>query len=272
MSKDVKAPWFQFYPQDFMAGTRTLSNEQNGLYILLLCLQWTHGSVRLDEAKELAGRMNPERLARVLAKFVDDGHGNLKNQRLEFERAKQKAFREAKSEAGRAGMAKRWHSHNTVITPLSGGDNNCPEEPVTGDNYSSSLSHIGGKPPITPAPVAHERGPWEVALGLDLPEPLRTEACLDWVRKWVAHRREIRKPVKPTMLQTQLDRWAHLHTPEKLAQLIEANIANGYQGVHELVGGQKNGAAAGKVGPGSMTTENAAGTTAQAVVRVVGKD
>lgn len=131
---------------------------------------------------------------------------------------------------------------------------------------------IGGKPPITPAPVAQERGPWEVALGLDLPEPLRTEACLDWVRKWVAHRREIRKPVKPTMLQTQLDRWAQLHPPEKLAQLIEANIANGYQGVHELGGGQKNGAAGGKVGPGSMTTENAAGTTAQAVVRVVGKD
>lgn len=276
MSTARKAPAFQFYADDFLSGTMTFSHEQRGLYITLLCLQWSQGSVRVEDARELAGRMNPERLARVLAKFVDDGQGNLKNPRLERERTKQNEFRDAKSEAGRLGNAKRWHTHRTATTAASHSDGgevaDSLADSIANGRFPSPSPYIGGKPPITPAPSAQERGPWEVALGLDLPETLRTEACLFWVRKWVAHRREIRKPVKPTMLQTQLNRWAQLHPPEKLAQLIEANIANGYQGVHELGGGQKNGAAAGKVGPGSMATENAAGTTAQAVVRVVGKD
>lgn len=137
-----KAPAFQFYADDFLSGTMTFSNEQRGLYIALLCLQWSQGSVRLEDARELAGRMAQERMARVLAKFVDDGQGNLKNARLEVERTKQNDFREAKSEAGRAGNAKRWHNHRTTIAQPSHSD---------GEHVSDTIAN-GRSPSPSPSP------------------------------------------------------------------------------------------------------------------------
>lgn len=267
-----KAPAFQFYCDDFLSGTMTFTNEQRGLYITLLCLQWSQGSVRAEDARELAGRMNPDRLARVLGKFVDDGRGNLKNLRLETERSKQNEFREAKSQAGRIGNAKRWHSDRNAIAQRSHSDGEDFADTIANDRSPSPSPNIGGKPPITPAPEAPEDGPWAIAFGLDLPEPLRTADCLHWVRTWVVHRREIRKPVKPTMLRTKLEQWARERTPEELSGLLQWNISNGYQGVIDPPG-QKNGAPARPVaGPGTMATENAQGTTALAVLQVVGKD
>ena len=40
-----RAPAFQFYADDFLAGTMTMTNEERGAYISLLCLQWSKGFV-----------------------------------------------------------------------------------------------------------------------------------------------------------------------------------------------------------------------------------
>lgn len=97
----MKPPAFQFYADDFLAGTITFNNEQRGLYIALLCLQWSQGKVALEDAESLSPGMSQDKLQRVLAKFTTNDLGEMQNARLESERTKQEAFRVKCSTAGR---------------------------------------------------------------------------------------------------------------------------------------------------------------------------
>jgi uncharacterized protein YdaU (DUF1376 family) len=99
----MKAPAFQFYADDFLAGTADMTAEEVGVYIRLLCHQWSKGGLPND----------PERLAlmsggnakpHALAKFGMCHDGMLRNARLEQERGKQVAFREKQAKNGQ----KRW--------------------------------------------------------------------------------------------------------------------------------------------------------------------
>ena len=100
----MKPPAFQFYPDDFVAGTTILTTEEVGAYILLLCHQWSVGHVPDDEAliRRIARITQAFPLGLVLSKFqkVD---GVLKNARLEAERAKQVAYREKQAKNGQKG-------------------------------------------------------------------------------------------------------------------------------------------------------------------------
>ena len=80
------APWFKFYPSDFMAGVAELTSEERGSYISLLCHQWTTGDLPGE-------RMRLERLAggpvsdAVAGKFVPaKTEGRVYNVRLESHR------------------------------------------------------------------------------------------------------------------------------------------------------------------------------------------
>jgi uncharacterized protein YdaU (DUF1376 family) len=103
----MKPPAFQFYADDFLAGTFTFTNEQRGLYIALLCLQWNQGAIGEETITALAGGMAPEPVAAVRAKFVSGEDDMLRNPRLELERQKQAAFRAKCSEAGRRSVEGR---------------------------------------------------------------------------------------------------------------------------------------------------------------------
>lgn len=48
------SPAFQFYPQDFLAGTLTLTTSELGVYIRLLCGMWIHGNELPYEYPKLA--------------------------------------------------------------------------------------------------------------------------------------------------------------------------------------------------------------------------
>lgn len=271
MSTARKAPAFQFYADDFLSGTMTFSHEQRGLYITLLCLQWSQGSVRVEDARELAGRMNPERLARVLAKFVDDGQGNLKNPRLERERTKQNEFRDAKSEAGRLGNAKRWHTHRTATTAASHSDGG-----EVADSIADSIAN-GRFPSPSPSPYKTEGNtPGEfgaTAPGFDgVPNDLsnhpETEAEV------IEHFRKLGAPYTAEQIHAAwLGFMANALDDGRTWMWGKRPVTDWRAAFESRLSAQKKEAAGrGQVGPGSMATENAAGTTAQAVVRVVGKD
>ena len=49
----TKPPSFDFFPDDFIAGTYHLPAEAVGIYVRLLCYQWNNGSIPSDE-NELA--------------------------------------------------------------------------------------------------------------------------------------------------------------------------------------------------------------------------
>ena len=106
-----KAPAFQFYADDFLAGTSDMSAEVVGGYIRLLCHQWTKGGIPNDPERvaRIAGLMGSPCVGYVMAKFrLSDGH-TLKNERLEKVREEQNAFKAKQSAAGTNGAAKRWN-------------------------------------------------------------------------------------------------------------------------------------------------------------------
>ena len=98
----MKPPAFQFYAEDFLAGTLDMSQAEVGAYIRLLCHQWDKGFLSQDREKlqRIAGGPVSED---VLSKFQVGSDGLLRNVRLETERVKQQEYRTARAEDGRRG-------------------------------------------------------------------------------------------------------------------------------------------------------------------------
>lgn len=139
------SPAFQFYPDDFLGGVITMNLQQRGLYITLLCVQWNQGFVTKDDFESLTdGIAMAEPMAkRVFAKFDQCQDGQFRNARLEEVRQKQAEYSANRSESGKAGANKRWHSHSAAIaqpmandsspspspTPIAEREQNFPEIP-----------------------------------------------------------------------------------------------------------------------------------------------
>ena len=124
-----RAPAFQLYADDFIAGTADMTAEEVGGFIRLLCHQWSHGGIPVDQdrAARIAGLMGSPCIGYVLAKFsLSDGH-TLKNVRLEKVREDQQAFRTKQAAAGLSGAKKRWEkwpddgdpNRVAIATPLA---------------------------------------------------------------------------------------------------------------------------------------------------------
>lgn len=122
----MKPPAFQFYADDFLAGTIFMSNEERGLYITLLCRQWTQGHVTRDEVERLGSTVVQPSINHVLTKFQADEDGNLRNARLEIERGKQNAFRALQSAKGKASAQARLNRGSTVVQPEGEPEANSP--------------------------------------------------------------------------------------------------------------------------------------------------
>jgi hypothetical protein len=98
-----QAPAFQFYADDFIAGTVDMSPAEVGAYIRLLCYQWCRGSAPAlpEKMQRVAGGIVSDD---VIAKFPLCSDGNRRNARLEKVREASDAYR--KIQAQKAG--KRW--------------------------------------------------------------------------------------------------------------------------------------------------------------------
>ena len=111
------APAFQFYASDTMADKRyrSMSLEERGLFISILCECWVNRSIPADplsigkwlgfskEVIEAALTRN------VLSFFVKDGD-ELKSTELERYRTKLEEGREKMSKGGKKGAKKRWNN------------------------------------------------------------------------------------------------------------------------------------------------------------------
>lgn len=84
-----------------------------------------------------------------------------------------------------------------------------------------------GENPPKPPPAS----PWHVAYGLDIPERLQTQQCLEAVKLWLKHKSEKREGYKPTGLTMALKKWANEFTPITFPAAVEASIANGWSGI-----------------------------------------
>ena len=99
----VKPPAFQFYPDDFLGGTVHFTDAEVGLYIRLLCIQWTTGKLPCENHELSSYGKGDTKVDRVLVKFEVCADGFLRNKRLELERLKQEQYRKSRSDNGKQG-------------------------------------------------------------------------------------------------------------------------------------------------------------------------
>lgn len=80
MSKD---PAILFYTSDFLTGTMTMTNEQTGKYIKLLCMQHQKGILSEKDMIFICGSYDED----IFSKFIKTDHGYY-NERMRFEAEK----------------------------------------------------------------------------------------------------------------------------------------------------------------------------------------
>lgn len=252
--KTRKAPAFQFYVDDFLAGTMDLSQEDVGAYIRLLCYQWNRGSipVQTDKQQRLAGGSVS---VDVLAKFRLQPDGRLVNERMERERQKQVAYREMQAKKGIAsGKARRNepkpNTGSTVVQPEHEPNTQPkPNSPSPSPSPNKEESKTKEQPPSPPVPP----GPWHVLFGFDLPESLQTQNCLQAAQDWIAYKKERGQTYKPQGLKGALTSWSKQFTSATFPSAVERSIANNWAG---LFPDNKPGAHTGlKIETKAMTTQ-----------------
>jgi uncharacterized protein YdaU (DUF1376 family) len=99
------APAFQLYVRDWLISTATMTDEQSGAYMRLLCYAWDAEGLPTDVATiQAIGRWTDEQWARiwpaVSAKWKRQG-SKLVNRRQEMEREGLKRYREAAKRGGK---------------------------------------------------------------------------------------------------------------------------------------------------------------------------
>lgn len=97
-------PAFQFYADDFLSGCLHMAPEEVGVYIRLLCWQWSKGCVPADDsALERITGAAVEVVRRVLREHFCRRRNGWKNRRLEEVRRSQVELSKARRAAGRKG-------------------------------------------------------------------------------------------------------------------------------------------------------------------------
>ena len=112
MARDTAAtlPYFQFFPQAWFFGTRTMSPTARGVYIDMLAVQWMQGP--LPDDREAVGLLigctvSDGDWAVVRSKFRPDGNGHLTNEKLDEVLRDAAEKGDLYASAGRAGGKKR---------------------------------------------------------------------------------------------------------------------------------------------------------------------
>lgn len=100
--KSMASPQFPFYAQDFLTGCVYMTNEEVGMYIKMLCKQWTDGSIPKKRLGLLVGYEWDNFSDELKSKFEDKGDC-LINKRLESERNKKVKFLEKQAINGKKG-------------------------------------------------------------------------------------------------------------------------------------------------------------------------
>jgi uncharacterized protein YdaU (DUF1376 family) len=216
----TKPPSFDFFPDDFIAGTYHLPAEAVGIYVRLLCYQWNNGSIPSDE-NELARVAGVDadamrtHMRTVMLKFMPDGCGGLKNARLEREREhKLSVIEKSKSAAdSRWTKEKARKAAEAANRPGCGGNADAHAD-AHADAYADAMrtdmpptsnvqlpTSIDLKPPLSPKgetakPPKEPRKPKETIGEFDIPPRLDSPEVREALEAWERMRRNIGHPIR----------------------------------------------------------------------------
>ena len=161
----MKPPAFQFYADDFLGGTMHFTDAEAGLYIRLLAVQWSTGSLPDVDAELSSYGKGGTPIERVKAKFKKGDDGRLRNERLELERDKQAQWRHKSSEGGKKSADMRKGGSTTLPTNGQPFVNHPTNQRATLRSPLSTLQLP------TPTPIKHT--------GAAAPKPPRVSSGID---------------------------------------------------------------------------------------------
>src|SRR5690606_35101371 len=97
-----EAPSFSLYAEDFLTGVMYLTNDEIGMYIKMLCKQWTDKRIPKKRLGLLVG-MDWSKMSDELKSKFDDKGEYIVNARLEKERDRKEKFLEKQRQNGKLG-------------------------------------------------------------------------------------------------------------------------------------------------------------------------
>ena len=242
----TKPPSFDFFPDDFIAGTYHLPAEAVGIYVRLLCYQWNNGSIPLDE-NELARVAGVDadamrtHMRTVMLKFMPDGCGGLKNARLEREREhKLSVIEKSKSAADSRWTKEKARKAAEASSKLGcGGNADAYADAMRTDMPPTSNvqlpTSIDLKPPLSPKgetakPPKEPCKPKETIGQFDIPPRLDSPEIREALEAWERMRRNIGHPIRDR--GNVCRGWDRAYRDrEHLLACINLTTANEWQGI-----------------------------------------
>ena len=106
----MKDPAYLFYSSDFLTGCASLTMEERGQYITLLCLEHQLGRLSEKTIRLSVGSVSVD----VLAKFKQDENGLLYNKRLEIEIEKRSNFIDTRRTNGLKGGRPKMENNKPI--------------------------------------------------------------------------------------------------------------------------------------------------------------
>jgi uncharacterized protein YdaU (DUF1376 family) len=139
-----KAPAFQLYSNDFLVDTLDWTIEEIGIYTRLLFYQWTNGKLpgehnRLARIAGCSVKKFDHNWKNVSPKFIQNGDGYLRNERLENTRIEQEQYIEMQREKGKKRADQRWHNNIATATNRLQPEGQPEGQPKDGSSSSSSI-------------------------------------------------------------------------------------------------------------------------------------
>lgn len=135
----AKDPAFLFYSNDFLSGTFTMTNEQVGKYIRLLCLQHQKGALTEKDMLNICGSYDED----VFSKFKKR-KGLFWNERLSFEAEKRKLYSISRKQ-NRSKKEKDGDNAKTYVKHMENENEN--ENENRDDNYNKAEKNFKNIPP-----------------------------------------------------------------------------------------------------------------------------
>jgi uncharacterized protein YdaU (DUF1376 family) len=266
----TKPPSFDFFPDDFIAGTYHLPAEAVGIYVRLLCYQWNNGSIPSDE-NELARVAGVDadamrtHMRTVMLKFVPDECGGLKNTRMEREREhKLSVIEKSKSAADSRWTKEKARKAADAARPTGCGGN--------ADAHADALqTHM---PPTsnvllpTSVDILTHTHPLDDANGLIGQDVIVPDHLREWFIRWLDWRWQDSGKKPPATLQQV---WVHdLLTRGKEKAILDLQFSISKQGKNLLDSGNDFGkSGSGKTGSAQNAQSNRKLTNAEKTLKLI---
>ncbi len=187
-------PWYDFYPERFIAGTVSMDAAERGMYISLMSHQWLMDGLP-DDRRTLDRLAGGELTTAVLAKFPLGADGKRRNARLESVRQEQRDRIDKSKARGRKAAEARWSRDASAMHEQCTSNAQAMHEQCINDAYQHPIPNNQHPTPNTQKPTPLE-GSGLASIPAPVPEkPKRQKFQKPTLDEWVAYAKTMPEPL-----------------------------------------------------------------------------